>query len=322
MDDERTLKIMRDAAENAADKLNMPQLGADVLFRGLCAARALGRKRKTVFDVDDVMWPLNEHVAWAAGVDFSKIVTFYSHDNPILSQEEKNRLYNAYQLPFVHSHMDFYPDARLIAYIARDPRFDAWICSNSVNQQSVDDKTKNLTRLFMSDYDLFTVQMNLIAMADSRRKKMPEDIWCLVDDNPINAIESNAEHVLMPRKPWNQSEWGLKMLGPIMKKVLFFNTIAECVMMILELYNQDAARDAGLEIKPEAYWTSQEENGDYLWSRCSACGFKIEALKCVETGTSSNDYKSVIYHHCPICGRTMGLMGIKQKRSRILHGGV
>lgn len=72
--------------------------------------------------------------------------------------------------------------------------------------------------------------------------------------------------------------------------------------------------DAGLE--PEAYWTSQEERNDYIWARCSKCGFTVEALRCVKTGRSSNDYTGVKWPFCPRCGRRMGFRGIGQKKAR------
>lgn len=200
-------------------------------------------KRRVVFDVDDCLWPLNEHVSWAAGVDYKDIVTFYSRDNYVLSEEEKERLYDAYQLPFLHDRMDFYPGAALVACIARDPRFDAWLCSNSTNERSRDSKVKNLERLFGRDYGKFRVQMNLITMEQSKTKKFPERIWVLVDDSPLNALASGAEFVLMPRRPWNQSEWGRRVLAPIAGRVLFFDTIPECVEKILWLANRTDAEE-------------------------------------------------------------------------------
>ena len=66
--------------------------------------------------------------------------------------------------------------------------------------------------------------------------------------------------------------------------------------------------------EPYAYWTSNEEKNDYLWARCSNCGFEVESLKCVESGKSSNDYVSVKWPFCPKCGRRMLPMGIRQKK--------
>lgn len=78
----------------------------------------------TVFDIDDVFWPLNEHVAIIAGIDYEKIVTFHAKDNPLLDAAARQRLHDAYQTPRLHADMDFYPGAELFGVLARDPRID------------------------------------------------------------------------------------------------------------------------------------------------------------------------------------------------------
>lgn len=62
-------------------------------------ARPDTEKAVVAFDVDDVFYPLNEHVANIARVDYNSIVTFTAKDNPILSHAERDRLYDAYQTP-------------------------------------------------------------------------------------------------------------------------------------------------------------------------------------------------------------------------------
>ena len=68
-------------------------------------------KAVAVFDIDDVFFPLNEHVAKIAQVDYDKIVTYCAMDNPLLNEADRRRLYQSYQTPGMHAKMDFYPGA-------------------------------------------------------------------------------------------------------------------------------------------------------------------------------------------------------------------
>ena len=67
------------------------------------------------------------------------------------------------------------------------------------------------------------------------------------------------------------------------------------------------------EKSSEAFWVSGEEENDYLWAHCSNCGFREESRKVVNIGRESNDYVSVKWPFCPMCGRHMHPMGKRQK---------
>lgn len=197
------------------------------------------KKKTTVFDIDDVFWPLNEHAARIAGIDYQKIVTFIAKQNPLLNETERQRLHDAYQTPRIHADMDFYPGAKEFGVIARDPRIDPWICSNSVDQSVIDDKIRNLRQFLEDDYDRFQTMCHIIDMARSGEKKFPDNVHILVDDSPLNAVASKARHVVMPRRPWNQSGWGRSVLSPIMKRVRWYGTPAEACAIIRDILDQD-----------------------------------------------------------------------------------
>ncbi len=192
-------------------------------------------KKRVVLDVDDVMWPLNEHVAWLANVDFNDIVTFFAPDNYMLDDAAKKRLYEAYQTPWLHVHMDFYPDARLFATLAHDSRIEPWIASNNTSQTARNDKLCNLKDFFGPDLNRFSLHMPVVDMADTHEKIFPDDIFCLIDDSPKNAVKSGAQHVLMRKKPWNQSAWGQGVMKNILPRVRFYDDTAQCICMLQEL---------------------------------------------------------------------------------------
>ena len=68
----------------------------------------------------------------------------------------------------MHAKMDFYPGARAFGVLARDPRLDPWLCSNSIDETVVQNKRYNLSEFLAEDYILFRQMLNIIG---TRRSK-------------------------------------------------------------------------------------------------------------------------------------------------------
>ena len=85
---------------------------------------------------------------------------------------------------------------------------------------------------------------NIISMEQSRKKKFPDDVWLLVDDSPMNAVVSGAEHVLMPRRPWNTSGWGREVLAPVARRIRYYGTPREACAIARELMDRELGRTA------------------------------------------------------------------------------
>lgn len=194
-----------------------------------------------VVDVDDVLLPLNEAVAQKAGIDYDKIVTFHAMDNPLLSEKEKKRLYDAYQTPHIHKDMAPYPGAlELGRLLAGDPRLAPLLCSNSLDQDVVEDKQDVLKSLWGEDYGAFKEHFNIISMGAAHKKKFPCcGIWLAMDDSPHNANACGAEHILMPRRPWNQSDWGRRALKAVACKIRFYSDLSEAAGIIRDLADRE-----------------------------------------------------------------------------------
>lgn len=46
-----------------------------------------------------------------------------------------------------------------------------------------------------------------------------------------------------------------------------------------------------------------------MFVSCSACQFRVETLRAVETGWSSREHVGIKYRFCPACGKPMSLHG-------------
>lgn len=56
-----------------------------------------------------------------------------------------------------------------------------------------------------------------------------------------------------------------------------------------------------------AFWKPDPANAMFV--TCSACGFRVETMRAVETGWTSTEHTALRYHFCPSCGRRMVLRG-------------
>lgn len=61
-----------------------------------------------------------------------------------------------------------------------------------------------------------------------------------------------------------------------------------------------------------AVW--RKDPKDMLHVSCSACGFRVETLRAVETGWSSSDHVGVKYAFCPACGKPMSVDGCLEQQ--------
>lgn len=56
-----------------------------------------------------------------------------------------------------------------------------------------------------------------------------------------------------------------------------------------------------------AVWTPDPNTQMFVF--CSACNFRIETARAVETGWTAREHVALRYRFCPVCGRYMLLYG-------------
>lgn len=157
-----------------------------------------------VFDMDDVIWDLNEKASRMAGFGFEKLVTFICYENPLLTKEERENLLKVYQGNELYEDIQF--NERLIELINRlyrqYPKYPVHISSNCVSREIKDIKMRQLKSVLDLPED--RIHLNLIDIKESKKKKLPGNIFIFVDDSPHNIKDADAVHKIMPAKPYNK----------------------------------------------------------------------------------------------------------------------
>ena len=157
-----------------------------------------------IFDVDDVMWYLNERVAQIKGIDFNKFTMFSVPDNPLLTEEEKQIILNAYKEVETYKNIQFIqPVVDLINNIYHNyPEYPVRIVSNNYDQAVKDVKMEQLLQVLDLPEDQIHLRLTTTT-SELNGKKLPDEFFLFVDDSPHNIVKANAMHKVMPARLHN-----------------------------------------------------------------------------------------------------------------------
>lgn len=152
-----------------------------------------------VFDLDDTLWNLNEKACKIAGVDYNKIRNFKLHENLLLTDSEKDKLWELYQNPMLWKDLEWLDGAKDIKDLESD-EVEVWLVSNCLNINVEQFKRSILSKeLGLPDN---RIMLNVkVSVGD---KKMPENTYIFVDDSPYNLNDSTAKYKIIPDRPWNR----------------------------------------------------------------------------------------------------------------------
>lgn len=163
------------------------------------------RKSIVVFDMDDVMWNLNKHVAEIKGIPYEKFTQFSIYDNPNMTEEEKQKVLAAYTEAATYTDIEFtQPVVDLINDVHRlFPQYYVHIISNSATEAVRDVKLPQLLRVL--DLPKERLHLKVIDMpTQSCQKKLPDNMFLFVDDSIHNQEMANAVHKIMPARLHNE----------------------------------------------------------------------------------------------------------------------
>lgn len=160
-------------------------------------------KKLIVFDRDDVMWELNRRVAKITGIPYEKFICFSVLENPLLTEEEKERVMEAYRNVDTFKDIPFIPQVvELINDIyTNHPAYEVRIISNCLTQEIADVTLPQM--MAATGLPRENIQLNVISCTEHLQKKLPDDIFIFVDDSPYNIALSKAVHNIMPARRHN-----------------------------------------------------------------------------------------------------------------------
>lgn len=183
--------------------------------------------KKIIFDLDDTLWNLNEKACRIAGIDITKLITFKIHENPLLTDEEKDRLYKVYQDPKLWEDITYCEGANKIAELEKKYKdVKVFINSNCLNDGVYDFKRSFLSKDFNLPEDQIHLQV-------SSKKKDIEDAFIFIDDNPNNINHAKSKFYIVPDKYWNK-----ELKGRNIFRGYTFGEIYDLIESILEEYKE------------------------------------------------------------------------------------
>ena len=185
--------------------------------------------RKVVFDVDDILWSLNRRVCKQTGIPYEEIITFSIHENPLLTESEKEKMLKQYGNPESFKNIPWFDGIKRIMEL----KADVYINSNSLNEDCSYYKTKELQQVLNMPNNHIIINIVGQKKTDSIRKIINEDTYIFVDDSPDNVASSHAKYNIMICTPWNQSEKMKELTKE--KNVIFCKDLNEVIDVIEKL---------------------------------------------------------------------------------------
>lgn len=178
------------------------------------------KKRKIVFDVDDVLWGFNERVSEMTGIPMKALVTYNINKNPTLTDKERKKIIDCYGSSETFKRIEWY-DGVLDLLKLENNGYEVYINTNSLTDEIGELKRKQLKSvLALSDS-----RMSFNTISNPEHKSIDDDVYYFVDDSPHNIEKSNAEVNIVINKPWNTSENGVSIMKG--KNIVRFDTLRQ-----------------------------------------------------------------------------------------------
>lgn len=178
--------------------------------------------KKVVFDIDDILWGLNQRVADRLGYNNNYITNFLIHENKHLSTKLKNDIIESYHDLSIFENIQWYEG---ISEIVNIEQFGTcvFINSNCMTKDIADSKKSQL--LDVVDINPERIRCNVIKAKNCNTKIIDDDTDILIDDSPFNIAQSKARLNILINHPWNISEEAIKIMEG--KDIIRFNNLRE-----------------------------------------------------------------------------------------------
>lgn len=176
------------------------------------------KPKKTIIDIDDVVWGLNKRIAERFDIPYGLLTDFYVLQNENLSLDLRQKINQAYSDPETFRDMEFYPGFRDLFDLQRYGA-EVILKSNSFNKGVIVEKRRQLLAAVPGLREE-QMQLMLVNQHTTTKKAIGPDIFSATDDSPYTIAKSSAQHNIMPRQPWNQTSKAQDMIQA--KEVRFF----------------------------------------------------------------------------------------------------
>lgn len=191
---------------------------------------------KIVFDIDDVLWGLNQRVAEKYQIPIDK-VTHFDLTRSALSEEERRQFSQAYCDAETFTDIEFYPgveDLLELEKLGATVYIDS--CANS--DEVVEQKYREIKRILpqMNPAHICIYNPN----SNKHSKMIGEDVLIFVDDGPHNVAKSLAKYTIVPKKPWNTGERTQAMLARSKSQVIVAEDFPAIIEKITEILQKEA----------------------------------------------------------------------------------
>lgn len=191
---------------------------------------------KIIFDMDDTLWSLNKRICQHTGIPYEKIITFSIHENPLITESEKQMTLSSYGNPAMFENIEWFDGVNQLNNMIHDENINVFINSNSANETCSALKRRQLHEILDIPDDHIIINTTGCKKKTVIQKTIDSDTYIFVDDSPHNVAMSPAKYNIMIKTPWNQSDAGKAIVKD--KNIIYCDDFHHVLKTIYEILDQ------------------------------------------------------------------------------------
>lgn len=189
--------------------------------------------------MDDTLWSLNKRICQHTGIPYEKIITFSIHENPLLTESEKQMTLSSYGNTTMFENIEWFDGVSQLNDMIHDENINVFINSNSTNETCSNLKRRQIHEILDIPDDHIIINAIGSKKKNVIQKTIDSDTYIFVDDSPHNIAMSPAKYNIMMKTPWNQSDAGKDTVKD--KNVIYCDDFNHVLKTIYEILNQKEA---------------------------------------------------------------------------------
>lgn len=182
--------------------------------------------KTVVYDVDDTLWSLNGTICDIHGLDLEDCVSYGVMDNPILSEEDKKKIYESYGNPDIFKQCRFYEGYERIFDLEQRGMANVWISSANLNEAVRDIKKERLENEIPN---VNVGHIRLTVANQAYQGRVPG--YILIDDSIVNISRADFAYNILIDMPYNRNMDEIERLCSG-KNIIRVHSLIEAVDMV------------------------------------------------------------------------------------------